>query len=97
MSDWKIYRGDGVPTPDRIENLPDPPPWRIFDRLSESRAVTFLPPKGVVEVVNAALYLRRPILVTGDPGRVSPHLPMRLPESSALGMSSLGPLTHDRL
>ncbi|HEX6904539.1 MAG TPA: MoxR family ATPase [Thermoanaerobaculia bacterium] len=68
MSDWKIYHGDGVPTPDRIRGLPEPPPWRNFNFLSESRAKTFLPPHGVVEVVNAALYLRRPILVTGDPG-----------------------------
>ena len=68
MEDWKIYRGDGRTDPERIASLPDPPPWRSFSHLAESRAKTFLPPPGVVEVVNAALYLRRPILVTGDPG-----------------------------
>lgn len=85
MGDWKIYRGDGEPAPKRIESLPEPPPWRIFDHLSENRAATFLPPKGVVEVVNAALYLRRPILVTGDPGTGKSSLAYAVARELCLG------------
>jgi MoxR-like ATPase len=85
MDDWKIYRGDGRPDPERIANLPDPPPWRSFSRLAESRATTFLPPPGVVEVVNAALYLRRPILVTGDPGTGKSSLAYAVARELGLG------------
>jgi MoxR-like ATPase len=58
------YRGDG----ERRENitLPAPPPWRTFPR--PSRAEVFLPPEGLVDAVNAALCLRRPLLITGAPG-----------------------------
>ncbi len=66
--DWKVYYGDGQVDPGRLANLPDPPPWRIFGDLAQVRGRNFKIPRGVVEVVNAALYLRRPILVTGDPG-----------------------------
>ena len=66
--DWKVYHGDGTVDPTRLENRPDPPPWRNFASLAQVRGSRFKIPPGVVEVVNAALYLRRPILVTGDPG-----------------------------
>lgn len=68
MTDWRIYRGDGNPDPARIGRLPPPPPWRRLQDLARVRAETFQPPPEAVEVVNAALYLRRPLLVTGDPG-----------------------------
>ena len=29
MSDWRIYRGAGLPH-DEIQRLPAPPPWRDF-------------------------------------------------------------------
>ena len=67
-NDWKVYYGDGKVDPTRLQNLPDPPPWRNFGNLAQVRGSNFKIPPGVVEVVNAALYLRRPILVTGDPG-----------------------------
>jgi MoxR-like ATPase len=68
MTDWKVYYGDGTVDRARLDNLPPPPPWRDFDKLALDRARNFKIPPGVVEVVNAALYLRRPLLVTGDPG-----------------------------
>jgi hypothetical protein len=66
MDAWKIYRGADAPH-DGIERLPPPPPWRDFAR-PRSRGNTFLAPARAVDVVNAALYLRRPLLVTGPPG-----------------------------
>jgi MoxR-like ATPase len=68
MTDWKIYHGKGKPDAKWLERLPAPPPWRRFDPQQQSRATTFQPPPQVIEMVNAALYLRRPILVTGQPG-----------------------------
>ena len=67
-TNWKVYYGDGKVDPSRLANLPPPPPWRNFAKLAQVRGSKFKIPPGVVEVVNAALYLRRPILVTGDPG-----------------------------
>ena len=58
-----FYRGDGVR---RAPRLPDPPPWRTFPRRPMS--TTFQPPPGLRDAVNAALWLRRPLLVTGLPG-----------------------------
>lgn len=60
---FSCYRGDGVP---REVNLPDPPPWRTFPRQPEG--LVFQPPEGLTDAVNAALCLRRPLLVTGLPG-----------------------------
>ncbi|MBQ1009373.1 AAA family ATPase [Micromonospora sp. M51] len=61
---WEsCYRGDGVP---RGVKLPEPPPWRTFPRRPLGTA--FQPPEGLTDAVNAALCLRRPLLVTGAPG-----------------------------
>jgi MoxR-like ATPase len=75
MSDWQIYRGDNKP---RRPHIPIAPPWRRFDVEAESapppKAVdpkekaTFQASPEVVDAVNAALRLRRPLLLTGDPG-----------------------------
>ena len=67
MNDWRIYRG--VTTPhDGMDQLPPPPPWRDFNKLAATRGTTFQATAHEVELVNAALYLRRPLLVTGPPG-----------------------------
>jgi MoxR-like ATPase len=80
MTDWKVFHGDCEPH-DALNELPDPPPWRFarnsiklrrpmdLDLKAEtSRAEPFLPSEGMVIAVNAALYLRRPLLLTGKPG-----------------------------
>jgi MoxR-like ATPase len=77
---WWIYRGTSEPN-DGIGRLPAPPPWRVFDDAAppvapvipqtsteERKGVTYRPDLATVELVNAALYLRRPLLVTGRPG-----------------------------
>ena len=85
MSDWFIYRDVGGPDPDKINDLPEPPPWRRFDapvvpyevppldsstsrRLGARRVPLPVQDPGTLELINAALYLRRPLLVTGPPG-----------------------------
>ncbi|MEO1148623.1 MAG: MoxR family ATPase [Cyanobacteria bacterium J06638_22] len=75
MKDWKIFQGNGHKKPKAIEHLPPPPRWRQFSSDKTSSAVskerlgaTFQTPPEAVELVNAALYLRRPLLVTGKPG-----------------------------
>jgi MoxR-like ATPase len=80
--EWLVYRGAGEPH-DGIERLPAPPPWRDFrHRANETpggtetrrlgahraQAVSLRPGAEELEVINAALYLRRPLLVTGGPG-----------------------------
>ncbi|MDI1461017.1 AAA family ATPase [Catellatospora sp. KI3] len=57
------FVGDGVR---RQVALPPPPPWRTFPR--PSLASAFQPTEGLTDAVNAALLLRRPLLLTGAPG-----------------------------
>jgi MoxR-like ATPase len=85
MSEWFIYEGTGGPDPDKIQRLPDPPPWRAFDapvvpydvpdldssthrRLGARTIPLPIQDPDTLELINAALYLRRPLLVTGEPG-----------------------------
>jgi MoxR-like ATPase len=73
LPNWKIYLGDGV-VQEKVK-LPDAPTWRQFsddlsdiDSLQCNKGETFQPPQEAVEMVNAALSLRRPLLITGKPG-----------------------------
>jgi MoxR-like ATPase len=83
MSDWRIFRADVEPHND-LALLPGAPPWRPFgknatliappaspekdENLDYALARTFRTTPEMVEAVNTALYLRRPLLVTGKPG-----------------------------
>jgi len=71
---WKIYRGDGQQPLDPIK-LPDAPPWRQFRDDAQGAAEqqqlkgeSYQPPAEAIDMVNAALSLRRPLLITGNPG-----------------------------
>src|SRR5579871_5855879 len=71
---WLIFQGKGEPVEPPPE-LPAPPPWRTFSGVPVDRALPAGRPKvrfefepHEVELVNAALYLRRPLLITGKPG-----------------------------
>ncbi|MEU6091877.1 AAA family ATPase [Streptomyces sp. NPDC047085] len=57
------YVGTGEP---HHTELPPPPPWRTFPRRTAPR--TFQPPEGLTDAVNAALFLHRPLLITGPAG-----------------------------
>lgn len=63
---WTIFGGHPENPHDGIKNLPDPPSWRTFN--SKNKGIKYQARGKEVELVNAALYLRRPLLVTGNPG-----------------------------
>ena len=64
----RIFTGSGAPN-NNIGALPEPPPWRRFDAVSRSKLPQgHLAGEAEIAAVNAALYLRRPLLVTGKPG-----------------------------
>ena len=80
MEDWKIFIGNGMQN-DNLLTLPPAPPWRFarpekkleqppgLDINAElQRAAPFLPSEEMIIAVNTALYLRKPLLVTGQPG-----------------------------
>lgn len=64
---WKLYHGDREP---HDVKLPDPPPWRRFPIRGPDQGgdPTFIPTPEIVRAVNAALYLRRPLFITGPAG-----------------------------
>ena len=77
-SPWHVYTGNPEAVPAPI-TVPDAPSWRRFDDdaepVAEDLAVedadagaTFRATPEMVEAVNAALHLRRPLLLTGRPG-----------------------------
>ena len=68
---WKLFTNDNKSKAKSInwqDDLPDTPSWRSFNVQVEERKRRFIAPPNAIEVVNAALYLRRPLLVTGNPG-----------------------------
>lgn len=75
MNDWLAYTGNGR-TSDGAESrsLPPPPPWREFLRPDtqsgswQERGDAYRIDEAAVPRINAAMYLRRPLLVTGEPG-----------------------------
>ena len=73
---WKaIYKGDGTSQQLTPKTLPDAPSWRQFQddeagtiAQAKVKGQKIKPPPVAVEMVNAALALRRPLLITGNPG-----------------------------
>src|ERR1700753_3017382 len=66
MSAWPVFKGNHQPHGE-IADLPLPPPWRQFGP-QRPRGTTFQASDEEIRLVNAALYLRRPLLITGKPG-----------------------------
>ncbi|MFF4502675.1 AAA family ATPase [Streptomyces sp. NPDC001401] len=105
---WGIYRGTGRPGPDPGP-WPEPPGWRGFGGgpvlppppsedpyASVTLGDTAGPlPASPAEVarVNAALYLRRPLLVTGPPGTGKSTLAHRISRELGLGRVLRWPVT----
>jgi MoxR-like ATPase len=85
MSDWLIFQGTEKPH-DGIKNLPAAPKWREFGEEKEKqRGETFQVRRNEIELVNAALYLRRPLLVTGKPGTGKTSLAYKVAQELQLG------------
>lgn len=83
---WWVFRGSAI--------LPPPPPWRQFDTDSRSRRGTdFQLREEEIEVINAALYLRRPLLVTGRPGTGKTTLAYAVARELNLGDVLVWPIT----
>lgn len=88
-----IFTGSGEPNPDALNNLPPPPTWRQADRRQDERGETFQAEPNEIELVNAALYLRRPLLVTGKPGSGKTSLAYAIARELDLGEVLYWPVT----
>ncbi|WP_443075984.1 AAA family ATPase [Streptomyces sp. NBC_01716] len=76
--DWWVFRGPA--------ELPAPPPWRSLSGSPRTpTAQQYLLGPEHVAVVNAALHLRRPLLVTGRPGTGKSSLAHAIAEDLELG------------
>lgn len=69
---WELFTGDGQPRRDEAdphkeawEAIPPLRPWR---QRVPGTAPEFVMPPGLADAVNAALHLRRPLLLAGGPG-----------------------------
>jgi MoxR-like ATPase len=80
--DWYIYEGNGKSTLKTIKEKK--PKWRNKD-LPKHNAQTFIANEKIKEAVNTAIYLRRPLLVTGDPGIGKSTLAKAIAENLNLG------------
>ncbi|MET9461241.1 MoxR family ATPase [Streptomyces canus] len=105
MTDWWIFRGENQPH-DGIRRLPPPQRWRAFDGgppgdgelpewspLDLERASFYQADPQVLDLVNAALYLRRPLLVTGKPGVGKSTLALAVAYELGLGPVLRWPIT----
>ncbi len=76
--------------------LGPPPPWRDFsdnEKRKKERGRKFRPQPTDVRMVNAALLLRRPLLVTGPPGTGKSSLAHAVAENLGLGEVLVWPIT----
>lgn len=108
MSDWRIFSGSGQPHEAMLEFIKAPaPPWRRFRGVASGEATLSLDPALAerfakakfqaslkeIEVVNAAIYLRRPLLVTGKPGTGKTTLAYAIAHELQLGKVLTWPIT----
>jgi MoxR-like ATPase len=104
VSQWRIFQATNEPH-DGFERLPPPVDWRSFEGMpieepplpwrprDERRAQAFIPDEETLDLVNAALYLRRPLLVTGSPGVGKSTLALALAYQLKLGPVLRWPIT----
>jgi MoxR-like ATPase len=108
MADWWIYKGVQEPH-DGIERLPTPPHWRRPKSTTDATATITKAEKLALkerfakaqfqvgdrerDAINAALYLRRPLLVTGPPGTGKSTLAYAVAYELNLGQVLQWPIT----
>ncbi|MFD8478314.1 AAA family ATPase [Kitasatospora sp. NPDC059673] len=83
---WGLFRGDGVSRP--VARMPEAPPWRRFGAATATDGPPVHPYRlgpAEADIVNAALHLRRPLLVTGKPGTGKSSLAYALAHELGLG------------
>ena len=95
---WRIFNDTGKPTSDWA--LPASPSWRPFGKSvlpgvdrRKQRADTFQMQPDQVDMVNAAIYLRRPLLITGKPGTGKSSLAYKVARELMLGEVLYWPIT----
>ncbi|MDT9339394.1 MoxR family ATPase [Trichodesmium erythraeum 21-75] len=82
MSNWQIFKGNN--TPHTVSKWPEPPPWRNFNQQQEQKN-NFQANEKVINAVNMAIYLHRPLLVTGKPGTGKSSLARAIASELQLG------------
>ncbi|ABG51367.1 ATPase-like protein [Trichodesmium erythraeum IMS101] len=82
MSNWQIFKGNN--TPHTVSKWPEPPPWRNFNQQQEPKN-NFQANEKVINAVNMAIYLHRPLLVTGKPGTGKSSLARAIASELQLG------------
>lgn len=100
MNDYLAYRGTGELDPGAAARpMPDIPPWREALRARSAgggqggRGLRYQVDPVEAERVNAALYLRRPLLVTGEPGTGKSSLAYAVAAELGLGEVLRWPIT----
>ncbi|GAB6044233.1 AAA family ATPase [Endothiovibrio diazotrophicus] len=93
----RVFRGDNNTSEAslRLKNLPPPPPWREFQNKKNrrERGEKYQASEHEIEMVNAALYLRRPLLITGKPGAGKSSLAYAVAHELGLGDVLVWPIT----
>ena len=70
-NNYNIFTNSNDRYPEEVPlSIKPPPPWRDFRNLKkqQERGKTYQASSEEVEMINAALLLRRPLLITGKPG-----------------------------
>jgi MoxR-like ATPase len=96
---WHIFKGTGKQVKD--VDFPPAPPWRQFTaEAKQARGQHFViadyddeEKSAAIEMINAALYLRRPLLITGKPGIGKSTLAHAVAHELDLGTVLFWPIT----
>lgn len=109
VKDWWIYQGSGTPAQRLERLGAGLPPWRRFTGTPDpdyrpphsdtaweetrQRGLGYVPDDAETDAVNTALYLRRPLLVTGKPGVGKSTLAYSIATDLGLGPVLRWPIT----